>query len=549
MPRSTSTNYNGNPKLKGEGVKQDFTLEQLQEYRRCAEDPVYFIRSYVKIVNVDKGVIPFRLYPFQEEMVKLFRENRFSICKIGRQSGKSTTTCAFLLHTILFNEEQNICILANKFATAKKLLSDLKKSYMLLPKWLQQGVVEWNKQNIALENGCKILASSTSSDAIRGNAFNILFLDEFAFVPAHIAEEFFDSVYPTISSGKTTKVIIVSTPKGHNKFYKMWSEANIARDNTDPERQWNGYVPFAVNWRHVPGRDEKWRRETVARVGEQSFTQEFECEFIGSSDTLISADRLKVMTWKRPVAVKRLKFDHVVLDVHSYPEDRHAYALVADVAGGRGGDYSAFTITDITQFPYRVVAKYRSNTVKPLLFADVIYEAAVYFNNAVVLVETNDLGSQVANCLHQDLEYEFLISTTVKGQSGPQVGGGFGKNAEFGLRTNKATKKIGCTNLKQMIETEKLLVEDFQIVHELTRFVANTKGSYSAEEGSNDDLVMTLVNFAWLVNQTYFKDLTETDIYRKLKEDFEQGYEEDLLPFGFHSNGLESFDDDDGLRL
>jgi hypothetical protein len=548
MPRSSSTNYLGNATLKGIGVKQNFTLGQLAEYKKCKEDPIYFIRNFVKITNVDRGLIPFDLYPFQEKMVKLFRENRFSISKIGRQSGKSTTACSFLLWTALFEEEQNICILANKFATAKKLLSDLKKSYQNLPKWLQQGVNEWSKSFISLENGSRIMASSTSSDAIRGNAFNILFLDEFAFVPPHIAEEFFDSVYPTISSGKTTKVIIVSTPKGHNKFYKMWTEANFDPKSTDRERQWSGYVPFAINWRSVPGRDEKWKKETVARVGQQSFTQEFECEFIGSSNTLISADRLNVMTWKRPIAVKKLKFDHVLLDIHVHPETRHAYALVADVAKGMGGDYSAFVVIDINDFPYRVVAIYRSNQVKPLLFADVIYESAVYYNNALVLVETNDLGGQVANCLHQDLEYEYIISTVVKGLSGPQVGGGFSKNAEFGLRTTKATKKIGCTNLKTMIETEKLLCEDFHILHELTRFVANNKGSYSAEEGSNDDLVMTLVNFAWLVNQTYFKDLTETDIYQKLKEDFDQSYE-NILPFGFIVNGLTPYEDDDGLKL
>ena len=545
MPRSNSTGYLNNKKLKGEGVSVSLTLKQIEEYQKCYNDPIYFIKNYVKIINVDKGEIFFDLWPFQEQMVKNFIMNRFNIVKCPRQVGKSITTCAFLLWTILFKENQNIAILANKFKTAQKLLSDLKKAYMLLPLWIQQGVSEWNKGNIELENGCKIMASSTSSDAIRGNAFNLIFLDEFAFVPAHIAEEFFNSVYPTITSGETTKVIIVSTPKGMNMYHKMWTEANHPHTSVDPTVQWNGYVPFAIHWSMVPRpdgkglRDQDWKKTTVARTSEAQFRQEFECEFIGSSNTLIAPERLGVMSWGNPIKQYQAKFSkfpdgsETFLDIHEEPRQGHQYVLCADVAGGKELDASAFCVIDITNMPYKVVAKYKSDKISPMLYPDVISEAATKYNSAYVLVETND--NDVAKTLQLDLEYENLITTTIKAK-GTQVGGGFTKNVEFGLRTNKATKRIGCSNLKTLIEGEKLLIKDYHVILELHSFVANSRGSYSAEEGKHDDLVMCLVNFGWLVNQKYFKELTDVDVYSQLKKDYDAAMDEDIVPFGFVSS-------------
>ena len=517
MPRSNSAFYLNNKKLKSEGVDQTLTLRQVEEYQKCYNDPIYFIKNYVKIVHVDRGEIYFDLWPFQENMIKNFVRHRFNIIKCPRQVGKSITTCAFLLWTILFKENQNIAILANKFKTSQKLLSDLKKSYMLIPHWMQQGVVEWNKGNIELENGCKIMASSTSSDAIRGNAFNLIFLDEFAFVPPHIAEEFFNSVYPTITSGETTKVIIVSTPKGMNMFHKMWVEANNPRDSEDETVRWNGYEAIEIHWSMVPKpgtlpedvklgkglRDMTWKKETVARTSETQFRQEFECEFIGSSNTLIAPERLSVMKWGSPIKQYPQKFSQFLdgsqafLDVHEEPKPGHQYVLCADVAGGKELDSSAYVVIDITTMPYKVVAKYKSDKISPMLFPDVVAAGATKYNMAFVLVETND--NDVAKTLQLDLEYENLITTATKAK-GTQVGGGFTKNVEFGLRANKATKRIGCSNLKTLIESEKLLVKDYHIIHEFHAFVANTRGSYSAEEGKHDDLVMCLVNFGWLVN-------------------------------------------------
>jgi hypothetical protein len=520
-------------------------------------------------VNVDKGEIPFNLWSFQEQMIRNFVRNRFNIVKCPRQVGKSITTCAFLLWTILFKESQNIAILANKFKTAQKLLTDLKKAYMLIPQWMQQGVVEWNKGNIVLENGCQVTANSTASDAIRGNAYNLIFLDEFAFVPEHIAEEFFNSVYPTISSGASTKVIIVSTPKGMNMFHKMWTEANHARNPNDPQYdaslKWNGYEPFAIHWSMVPKpdgsglRDKAWKEDIVAQTSEQQFRQEFECEFIGSSSTLLSPECLTAMKWTSPIKqyelTKYSRFadgSRAFLDVYEEPKPNHQYVLCADVAGGKELDSSAFIVVDITAMPYIVVAKYKSDKISPMLFPDEIAQAATKYNGAYVLVETND--NDVAKTLQIDLEYENLITTTTKAK-GTQVGGGFTKNVEFGLRANKATKRIGCSNLKTLIESGKVMIRDYHIILELHSFVQNTRGSYSAEEGKHDDLAMCLVNFGWLCNQKYFKELTDVDVYSQLKQDYDEA-EDGFAPVGFGmthglGSGMDYFqvDTDDGFRL
>jgi len=560
MPRSNATTYLGNKKLKAEGVHVTLTLKQVEEYQKCFQDPIYFIRNYVKIVNVDKGEIFFDMWSFQEQMVKNFVRHRFNIVKCPRQVGKSITTVAFLLWTVLFKENQNIAILANKFKTAQKLLNDLKKSYMILPQWMQQGVVEWNKGNIVLENGCQISAHSTSSDTIRGNTYNLIFLDEFAFVPPHIAEEFFNSVYPTITSGESTKVIIVSTPKGMNMYHKMWVEANHPRDSKDPQIKWNGYEPFAIHWSMVPKpdgsgpRDENWKNKIIAQTSEQQFRQEFECEFVGSSSTLISPECLTTLTWASPVKQYPLNYcqfkdgSQAFLDVYEEPLLGHQYVLCADVAGGKELDSSAYVILDITRTPYNVVAKFKSDKISPMLFPDVVVQGATKYNMAFVLVETND--NDVAKTLQLDLEYENLITTTMKAK-GTQVGGGFTRNVEFGLRSTKATKRIGCSNLKTLVESQKLIFKDYHIILELHSFVANTRGSYSAEEGKHDDLAMCLVNFGWLVNQKYFKELTDVDVYSQLKSDYNETVDE-MAPAGFAmTNGLNDHlvFNDDGLKL
>ena len=524
--------YLGNPNLKSVGVPVEWTDESVTEFVKCSKNLRHFINNYVQIVHVDRGLVPFEMYDYQNDMIDKFENNRFVICKMPRQTGKSTTIIAFLLHYVLFNENVNVAILANKGAVARELLSRLQLAYEHLPKWLQQGVVIWNKGNIELENGSKILASATSGSAVRGSSFNIIFLDEFAHVPSNIAEQFFTSVYPTISSGESTKVLIVSTPLGMNMFYKMWADALEKRNN---------YVPVEVHWSQVPGRDEKWKQETIKNTSEVQFTQEFECEFIGSTHTLINAAKLRMMVFKTPI------FSKNGLDVYEEPIKNALYCMVVDTAQGKDQDYSAISIFDISQIPYRQVAKYRSNKISPMLYPDIIFHIGKKYNMSWILLEVNDVGSQVAETLHYDLEYENIIVSSMKGRAGQQIGGGFAKNIQLGIRTSKQLKRIGCSALKEMIESDKLIISDFDTISELTTFAVKNN-SYEAEEGSNDDLAMTLVIFSWLVQQRYFKDLTDLDIRKKLADEQMRALEEDLLPIGIIDDGRESqtFTDNSG---
>ena len=527
--------YLGNPNLKKANTPIEFTEEQIREFLRCKDDPVYFSRNYVKIVSLDEGLVPFKPYDFQEKLIRRFHENRFNICKMPRQTGKSTTCVSYLLHYLIFNDSVNIGILANKAATARELLGRLATAYENLPKWMQQGIIAWNKGNIELENGSKILAASTSASAVRGMSFNILFLDEFAFVPNHIADSFFASVYPTITSGKSTKVIMVSTPHGMNHFYRYWHDA---------EKGKNEYIPTDVHWSEVPGRDEKWKRQTIANTSEQQFKIEFECEFLGSIDTLIAPSKLRTLVYENP------QTSNAGLDVYVDPDQKHDYVITVDVARGVGEDYSAFVVVDITQFPHKVVAKYRNNDIKPMLFPNIIWEVAKKYNNAFVLCEVNDIGDQVASILNYDLEYQNLLMCSMRGRAGQIVGQGFsGKKTQLGVKMSKTVKKVGALNLKTMIEESKLLFSDYEIISELTTFISKSN-SFEAEEGCNDDLAMCLVIYAWLVQQDYFKELTDQDIRKRLYEEQKNQIEQDMAPFGFMSDGLDdnSFVDNDGDR-
>ena len=517
--------YLGNPNLKKANVPVEFTKEQIQEYQKCMDDPIYFIQEYMKIVSLDEGLVPFKMYDFQKHMVQTFHDNRFTICKLPRQSGKSTIIIAYLLHYVLLNPNVNVAILANKSSTARDILGRLQLGYEHLPKWLQQGVISWNKGSLDLENGSSILAASTSASAIRGGSYNIIFLDEFAYVPSTLAEEFFSSVYPTISSGKSTKVMIVSTPHGMNQFYKLWTDAESGK---------NDYIRIEVHWSEVPGRDEVWKEETIRNTSQSQFNSEFECEFLGSIDTLIAPHKLKQMPYVDP------EQSHADLDIFERPDPKKTYFLTADVSRGTSQDYSAFLVLDVSQMPYRVVAKYRNNEIKPLLFPQKIYEVAKAYNNCFVLVEVNDIGEQVANALQFDLEYDNLVMASMRGRAGQILGAGFsGGKAQLGVRTTKAVKKVGCSNLKQMIESNKLLIPDYDIVSELSTFIV--KGSsWSADEGCTDDLVACLFIFAWAVDQMYFKELTDSNIRERMYAEQKEQLEQDMAPFGFVDNGIDN---------
>ena len=383
--------------------------------------------------------------------------------------------------------------------------------------------------------GPKFQPNSTSSSAVRGGSYNVIFLDEFAFIPNHIADDFFASVYPTISSGQSTKVIIVSTPRGMNHFYRMWH---------DSEKGKNEYIPTDVHWSEVPGRDEAWKEQTIANTSEQQFKVEFECEFLGSVNTLINPAKLRTLVYEDPL--KR----NAGLDVYEEPKENHNYLVTVDVARGLGNDYSAFIVFDITEFPYKVVAKYRNNEIKPMMFPSIINDVGKGYNNAWILVEVNDIGDQVANILHYDLEYDNILMASQRGRAGQVVGSGFsGKKSQLGVRTTAAVKKLGCSNLKTLLEDDKLLVHDYEVISELTTF-AQKHNSFEAEDGCNDDLAMCLVLFSWLVAQDYFKEMTDNDVRKRIYEEQKNQIEQDMAPFGFISDGFDqpSFVDSDGDR-
>ena len=516
--------YLGNPNLKKANVEQEFSKKEIAEFLKCAQDPVHFIREYIKIVSLDEGIIPFTMYDFQEDMVQKFHDHRFNIAKLPRQSGKSTIVTAYLLWYVLFNDNVNVAILANKAATAREMLGRLQLSYENLPKWLQQGILGWNKGSLELENGSKILAASTSASAVRGMSFNIIFLDEFAFVPNHIAEQFFSSVYPTISSGQKTKVIIISTPHGMNMFYKLWHDA---------ERKSNEYIPTEVHWSQIPGRDEVWKEQTIRNTSEAQFKVEFECEFLGSVDTLISASKLRIMPYEEPVRQNR------GLAVYEQAIEDRNYIVTVDVSRGIGGDYSAFCVIDITTLPYKMVARYKNNEIKPIVLPNIIVDVAKNYNNAYILCEVNDIGGQVADIIQYDLEYENLLMAAMRGRAGQQLGQGFsGKKTQLGVKMSTAVKQVGCSNLKALIEDDKLTIQDYDTIAELTTFIQKGN-SFQAEDGCHDDLAMCLVMFAWMAMQEYFKEMHDNDVRARIYADQRDAIEQDMAPFGFINDGLE----------
>lgn len=519
-----SSSYLGNPRLKKSGITIQYTQEQFEEYSKCAADPAYFIENYVKIVNVDQGLIPFKLYSYQRTMVETFNDNRFSICKLPRQAGKSTTVTAYMLWLILFTDQQSIAILANKGRLANDMLGKIQLAYEYLPFWLQQGVTVWNKGNIELENGSKILAAATSSSAVRGGSYNLVFLDEFAFIQRNIAEQFFSSVYPTISSGQTSKIIIVSTPNGLNHYYKMWMDAVEKRSL---------YVPLDVHWSDVPGRDEQWKLDTIKNTSEEQFRAEFETEFLGSAHTLISATKLRQLAFTTP------NRNNYGVDIYELPQPKHNYAITVDTSDGVGLDFCAFSVLDISEVPYRHVAKFYDNKISPNMLPDIIFRAGEFYNKAYVLIETNDgNGLQVATTLHSDLEYDNVLNTTTKGRAGQSISGGFAGRTGLGIKMTKQVKRMGCTALKDLIEYDKLILRDFDTIRELSNFV-RVKDTFKAEEGDHDDLSMTLVLFAWLTRQPYFRELTDTDARGKIAQERMENIENDMLPAGFYDDGQE----------
>jgi len=521
MTNPNSATYLGNSNLKGANVQINWTKEMVQEWVKCKNDPTYFAQNYIKIVHVDHGLITIDLYDYQREIIEKFNNNRRTTVVTSRQAGKTTTAVVVILHYILFNDYKRVGLLANKGDSAREILERIKIAFEALPNWLQQGVVEWNKGSVQLENGSTVLAAATSSSNIRGKSMNLLYIDETAFVEGW--DEFSASVLPTISSGNTTKVLYTSTPNGLNHFYKVCVGA---REKT------NGYAFVEVPWNRVPGRDVAWKKEALDTLdGDlQKFAQEYECEFQGSSGTLIDGSKLKQLVPKDPLVHKNNLYLY-----EKYTEG-HQYVCIVDVSRGKGLDYSAFSIIDITKMPYKQVCTFKDNMITPIEYAEIIYRTCKSYGECAVLVEINDIGQQVSEVLHHDYEYESVLYTESAGKMGKRISSGFGKGSDAGIRTTKSVKAIGCNMVKLMIEQDQLIINDMNTISELSTF-SRKATSYEAEPGCNDDLVMSLVLFGWLSDQQYFKDITNINTLAKLREKSEEDMMDDLTPFGFIDDG------------
>ena len=501
--------YLGNAQVKRDGVQQGWTKEDVQEYQRCMTDPVYFAETYGKVISLDKGLVPFKLYPYQKEMFNHFQDNRFSIVLACRQSGKSISSCIYILWYALFHPDQTIAILANKGATAREMLARITLALENPPFFLQPGTKALNKGSIEFSNNSRIIATATSGSSIRGLSVNLLFLDEFAFVEN--AAQFYTSTYPVISSGKTSRVIITSTANGiGNIFHKIYEGA---------VQSVNEFKPFRVDWWDVPGRDEEWKNQTIANTSELQFQQEFGNTFFGTGNTLISADALMNMKAEPAVGVGDV-------NVYVEPKANHDYIMTVDVAKGRGQDYSTFNIIDISTNPFKQVATYRNNLISPILFPDIIHKWAKRYNEAYVIIESNDQGAVVANGLYYDIEYENMhVESMIKAGA-------------IGMTMNRKVKRIGCSNLKDLIEEKKLHIVDLQTITECSTFEARGN-SFEASDGNHDDLVMNLVMFSWYVGTEAFSNQTDMTMKQMLYEEKMKAIEDDITPVGIIDDGIE----------
>lgn len=525
--------FRSNPNLRPAKSVISYTQEMLDEYDRCANDPIYFIKNYVKVVHPDRGLVLMELYEYQERMIRAYHENKRVIFLTARQQGKTTVSAAYFVWYVIFNDRKSVAIMANKQATADEIMDRVRLAYENLPKWLQQGVETWNRRSIVLDNGSKIFGAATSASGTRGKTVNLLYLDEFAFVENNMAEAFFTAVYPTITAGKDSKVFMTSTPNGFNHFYKFWNEA---------EKGMNGFTYLRVHWWETPGRDQEWYETQKSILGELKAAQELDAEFLGSSRQLLTPATMARLTYDQPILEH--KDTYKGLKIYENPVKNHSYVMTVDVSRGRHLDASAFIIWDVTQYPFTQVATYNNNEVSPMMYTNIIQRIARLYNEAYILVEINDVGAQVANDLYYEFEYENQFWT----KSGDQLGKK-GADPYPGIRTTKKTKRIGCANLKDMIEKNQIIVRDYDFVTQLSTYVQSDSGSYEADEGFHDDAVMCGVLFAWLLTQPWFRDLSDKDVRLKMYEKSIAAIEDELVPFGFYDDGQFDHENVDFMTL
>jgi len=508
--QNSGESYLGNPNVKRDGIVQTWSKDQVVEYARCKRDPVYFAIHYIKVISLDEGLIDFNLYDYQKELYDQFQKNRFNIVLACRQSGKSISSVVYILWYAIFHPEKTIAVLANKGATSREMLSRITLALENLPFFLQPGCRALNKGSIEFSNNSRILAAATSGSSIRGLSVNLLYLDEFAFVER--AAEFYTSTYPVVSAGKDTKVIITSTANGiGNTFHKIWQGA---------VQKTNKYVPFTIDWWDVPGRDEAWKLETIDNTSQLQFDQEFGNTFFGTGDTLISSSCLLDLRSKTPLKI----LEGGSLLAYKEPCAGHEYIMTVDVSKGRGQDYSTFNIIDITTRPFEQVCVYRNNTISPILFPDIIYKYAVVYNEAYVVIESNDQGTVVCQGLYHDMEYENVhVESAVKAN-------------RIGVEITRKSKRLGCSAIKDILEENKLEIVDENTISEISTF--ESKGnSYEASDGNHDDLMMNLVMFGYFVASQFFADMTDINLKKMMFEQQARQIEDDIVPFGYIDDG------------
>ena len=503
MVQPKNEGYLGNNLIKRAGVETKYTKDEIEEYQKCSQDPTHFIEKYTQIISLDEGLVPFNLRGYQENLINHFNDNRFSVVLAARQSGKSITSCAYLLWYLLFTPEVTVAILANKGAIAREMVSRIVTMLETVPFFLQPGVKILNKGNIEFGNDSKLVAAATSSSSIRGMSINMLYLDEFAFVED--AETFYTATYPVITSGKDSKVIITSTANGvGNMFHKIYESA--VHGNSE-------YKSFLINWFDVPGRDEEWKKMTIANTSEAQFEQEYGNSFLGTGNTLINADTLLGLRAIDPDWHK----DNV--NVYERPKYGHTYITTVDVSQGRGIDYSTFSIFDVTAKPFKQVCTFRDNMISPMLFPDLINKYCRPYNESLVIIENNAEGSMVATQLHYDIEYPNVF---VQGMT---------KSTDIGITMSRKIKRVGCSTLKELLEENRLTVVDRYTITELMTYV-NKGSSFEADRGYHDDMVMNCVLFSWFVTTDFFTNLTDTAVKDLLYAEQQKLIEDDMLPAG-----------------
>ena len=525
QPLDKKETYLGNALLKRAGVKTKLTAAMVTELARCEEDIVYFVQNYCRIVSLDDGEVPFKMHGYQKKMIVSMLDNRFSLYMLPRQMGKTTVVAAYMVHQILFNSHYTIAILANKDSAAREVLDRVQFMYTLLPSWMQVGVVTWNKGDIELEGERKIFTAATAPSSIRGKSVNLLYCDEFAHVDNDV--EFWTSTFPTVSSGSKTKVIITSTPRGLNLFYKLWC---------DSKEKKNPFVSHYYPWTDHPLRNKKWESEQLGVLGALKFRQEVLCEFQGSSGTLINGDKLQKLVFTTPLVENENLF------VYAHPVPDRKYIMTVDVSEGVDRDYSVVSIFDVSEKPFRHVLTYRNNSIPPEVLTEVAYRLGKKYNNALAIVETNSVGVSVAKDLWFEYEYENVVKTVSK-ETGAKIG--YGSGSAYGVKTTKATKRVGCSTLKSLIETDLLITTDYNAISEFGTFVMQGS-SWGAEEGKTDDVVMSFVLFAWFTQQMDFEDYMTGSVNSELRKAHDE--ERFGLCDLFFSDGTD-LDDDVDLSL